>query len=185
MGFSVVITVALLIFGFAFLMKGQNNNNNNTNTNTGNSNTGNGTDTGQTMRAASQRTRVATPTASPAAARVPSQSEYCGGKDTHGTQSAFPSGEWSGYYMQQRDTRGYRTATQRRDDMSLHLSFEAGRISGRGSDTVGTYTITGQYNSARLRCAFAKRYTGEDYVVEYRGERSGEDRTTRIWHSCM
>eukprot|EP00656_Telonema_subtile_P029882 TRINITY_DN32940_c0_g1_i1.p1 TRINITY_DN32940_c0_g1~~TRINITY_DN32940_c0_g1_i1.p1 ORF type:complete len:197 (+),score=28.81 TRINITY_DN32940_c0_g1_i1:289-879(+) len=75
--------------------------------------------------------------------------------------------------MQRRDVRGVRTVPERRDGMQLQLRFRNGRVSGEGSDDVGGYTVRGQYSTARRRCAFTKRYHGEDYSVKYRGEGCG------------
>jgi len=106
---------------------------------------------------------------------VGSQQSYVGpslGGDSGGCEE-FPDGEWGGYYTQRRDTVGRETTSLRRDDMTLMLRFRGGEVTGQGQDALGLYRISGRYNGATRRCAFSKRYEGEDYVVEYRGERSG------------
>jgi hypothetical protein len=74
----------------------------------------------------------------------------------------YPSGSWSGFYMQGR----------RRSRMWLGLTFEGGRVGGAGSDPVGSFIVTGSYDDSGA-VTFLKQYVG-GHEVDYRGLPSGK-----------
>lgn len=76
------------------------------------------------------------------------------------------SGEWIGFWSQ----------PPHRESTELHLRFEDGRISGRGTDAAGAFTVDGIYGGAAVR--MAKRY--ETHHVTYHGHRRG-DALVGLW----
>jgi hypothetical protein len=78
---------------------------------------------------------------------------------------AFPSGEWTGFYVYSRNTSRFL--------MDLALTFSAGRISGSGWDDIGSFEIRGTYCEQSLECSWAKQYHGM-HTVDYRGFREGK-----------
>ncbi len=83
------------------------------------------------------------------------------GDAQHETDDRFPSGEWTGFFVQP-DSR-------QRHGMDLALRFAQGKISGEGSDAVGDFTIEGSYDIAKAKCLWRKHYIGQ-HSVEYAGE---------------
>ena len=77
------------------------------------------------------------------------------------TDDRFPTGEWTGFYVQ--------PDSQRRFVMELLLTFERQRISGRGDDSVGVFTISGLYDTKTAGCSWKKQYIGQ-HIVEYTGQ---------------
>ena len=71
----------------------------------------------------------------------------------------FPSGDWTGYYLQE---------GRRRHDM--FLSFRDGRLSGAGQDTVGLFCVRGAYDADTREVWWNKTYPGS-HDVFYRGWR--------------
>ena len=65
------------------------------------------------------------------------------------TDSRFPSGEWSGSYIQPKISRDRRR-------MNLCQSFQAGVFTGEGKDGVGEFLIRGRYE---LRSVPRSRYS--------------------------
>lgn len=84
------------------------------------------------------------------------------------SDSAFPDGPWSGFYVYQSDGR--------RHFMSLRLSFREGVVSGAGDDDVGCFAIRGHYDAESLEVTWTKTYLGR-HSVYYRG--FGDP--SRIW----
>lgn len=80
------------------------------------------------------------------------------------SSSLFPSGPWTGFY-------NYRPGDQHR--MDLHLEFRNGRMTGDGTDDIGPFIISGEYDEASLECRWTKSYVGA-HDVEYRGFREGK-----------
>ena len=76
----------------------------------------------------------------------------------------YPSGPWTGFY-------NYQPKDKHR--MDLHLSFTNGRITGEGSDDVGSFVIKGEYNAQSAECHWTKTYLGA-HDVSYRGFREGK-----------
>ena len=77
------------------------------------------------------------------------------------TDERFPTGEWIGFYLQP-DSR-------QRHVMDLFLQFGRDRISGKGDDPVGEFTITGEYDTKTGKCSWVKQYVGQ-HSVQYTGE---------------
>jgi hypothetical protein len=76
----------------------------------------------------------------------------------------FPSGPWTGFFLDRR--------LPGRHAMQLHLTFDAGRMTGNGRDWVGPFTIDGTYRTSDGACAFVKQYVGK-HAVHYRGFNEG------------
>jgi hypothetical protein len=53
--------------------------------------------------------------------------------------------------------------------MGFFLEFVENKISGRGGDPVGEFTITGAYDANTAECSWTKQYTGQ-HCVEYAGQ---------------
>jgi hypothetical protein len=81
--------------------------------------------------------------------------------ETHEMDDRFPTGEWKGFFIQPDSSRRYR--------MDLVLQFAQDRISGRGGDFVGEFTINGAYDTATGKCSWTKQYIGQ-HRVEYTGQ---------------
>ena len=72
----------------------------------------------------------------------------------------FVSGEWSGFYIEQRrNNRGW---------MHLYLQFEDGIIKGEGTDYVGPWVAAGSYDEKSGACKWTKQYVGQ-HSVDYQG----------------
>jgi hypothetical protein len=75
----------------------------------------------------------------------------------------FPSGEWTGFYVQY--------GVQWRQD--LVLTFADGGVRGSGGDALGPFAIRGRYDRAALEVTWQKSYLGA-HTVDYRGFREGK-----------
>lgn len=75
----------------------------------------------------------------------------------------FPSGEWTGYYVQ----------WGQRGRQDLVLTFREGKIGGCGSDAAGDFAISGEYSVESGRAALRKRYPVQGHTVEYDGLADG------------
>lgn len=82
-----------------------------------------------------------------------------------GDEALFPSGPWVGYYMY--------SASPGRHRMELGLTFSQGKVTGRGTDDIGLFTITGSYDVKELEATWWKGYPGS-HRVWYRGFREGK-----------
>ena len=80
------------------------------------------------------------------------------------SEELFPSGPWVGFY-------NYRPGNRHR--MDLHLDFSAGRITGDGTDDIGTFMIKGKFDASTRECYWTKSYVGA-HDVYYRGFREGK-----------
>ncbi len=78
------------------------------------------------------------------------------------TDDRFPSGPWSGYYIQ-RSFKG---------KMELHLSFINGRVMGTGRDPIGPFSIIGHYDIEDGKVWWTKKYASHD--VFYQGFAEGQ-----------
>lgn len=76
----------------------------------------------------------------------------------------FPSGPWTGFYLQY--------WLPGRHPMELDLTFSDGAVDGKGEDTVGPFTIAGQYDLVTGECKWAKQYIGR-HCVYYKGVNEG------------
>jgi len=77
------------------------------------------------------------------------------------TDSRFPSGPWTGFFLQPALHAG-------RVPMSLTLVFRDGRVDGDGSDCVGDFTVNGHYDLSSGEVTLLKQYVRQ-HAVEYRG----------------
>lgn len=76
----------------------------------------------------------------------------------------FPSGPWTGFFLQY--------WLPGRHTTNLDLTFNDGELNGKGSDWVGRYIVSGQYDRASGKCDWIKRYLGK-HSVAYRGINDG------------
>jgi hypothetical protein len=78
--------------------------------------------------------------------------------------SRFPSGPWTGFFLQ------YWLPGRQRTD--LVLDCQGGELTGTGSDRVGPYTVDGTYDPVSGKCEWTKQYLGK-HKVAYRGLNDG------------
>jgi len=77
------------------------------------------------------------------------------------TDERFPSGPWTGFFLQPNVFQG-------RCYMTLNLSFANGKIQGGGIDVVGPFTMVGRYDLKSGECWITKNYkAGQD--IFYKG----------------
>jgi len=81
------------------------------------------------------------------------------------SDSEFPSGPWTGFFTYSQIPGKWRTDVQ--------FTFEQGRVTGEGNDSVGPFIIAGGYDSAAMECYWTKTYVGAHNVF-YRGFREGK-----------
>jgi hypothetical protein len=84
----------------------------------------------------------------------------------------YPSGTWRGFWEQKHYGRQAMT--------DFTLVFSAGRIAGSGTDIIGPFTVSGEYDTAGGRIAFAKQYLGR-HRVDYTGRPDGEGTIHGTW----
>lgn len=72
----------------------------------------------------------------------------------------FPSGEWTGFYLQHWLPGRHRT--------DAVLTWQAGELRGVGRDAPGEFLMAGTYDPATGRCEWTKQYAGR-HAVAYRG----------------
>ena|ERR1700722_6673669 len=81
-----------------------------------------------------------------------------------GSYSRFPSGNWTGYFLQ--------SHLPGRHSTNLVMTCFNGQLSGKGADWVGPYTIEGEYDVNTGKCDWIKRYLGK-HSVAYQGVNDG------------
>jgi hypothetical protein len=81
------------------------------------------------------------------------------------SDSDFPSGPWTGFFSYSRLPGKWRT--------DVRFTFERGRITGEGNDSVGPFIIAGSYDAATKECCWTKTYVAA-HDVFYRGFREGK-----------
>jgi hypothetical protein len=81
------------------------------------------------------------------------------------TDPRFPSGPWTGYFLQ-RSVPG-------RHRMELRLTFRNGSLTGEGRDWVGRFVVRGRYSTEDGKCYWTKRYLGK-HDVFYQGYNEGK-----------
>jgi hypothetical protein len=81
------------------------------------------------------------------------------------TDPRFPSGPWTGYYIQPLLRGKFR--------MELRLRFRLGEMDGEGRDPVGAFLISGRYTLDSGQCHWTKRYVGK-HDVYYKGFNEGK-----------
>ncbi len=79
-------------------------------------------------------------------------------------ESRFPSGAWTGFYLQ--------SWLPGRNTVDMHLTWAEGKLKGKGTDGVGSYTVEGEYEIDTGKCAWTKKYIGR-HSVAYRGVNDG------------
>ena len=77
------------------------------------------------------------------------------------TDERFPSGEWTGFWMQRSMYRGERSW------MELLLTFSGGIVRGEGRDRIGEFVLLGTYDLKSAEVVFTKTHPTHD--VFYRG----------------
>jgi hypothetical protein len=80
------------------------------------------------------------------------------------TDPRFPSGPWTGFWIQRRHGR---------QKMSLSLSFMNGRVFGTGRDMIGCFDFSGSYDVKTGRVQMSKQYEGA-HRVAYEGANQGD-----------
>jgi hypothetical protein len=81
------------------------------------------------------------------------------------SDSDFPSGPWTGYFTYACVPGKWRT--------DVRFTFERGRITGEGNDSVGPFVISGGYDTAAKECYWTKTYVAA-HDVFYKGFREGK-----------
>lgn len=102
--------------------------------------------------------------------------------ETHTVVNSDPSwkprdGHWSGHYH----GTSFRNAGS--TYMNIDLTFHSGRISGlHGHDSIGAFTIVGEYRAQTQRVTFTKAYTGiRNDAVQYCGSCENDQKMSGIW----
>jgi hypothetical protein len=80
-------------------------------------------------------------------------------------ESDFPSGAWTGFFMQ--------PLAPGRHTMDLEMRFRDGQVRGRGRDWVGEFSIDGEYDRSTGECRWTKHYHGR-HDVTYVGRNEGQ-----------
>jgi hypothetical protein len=80
------------------------------------------------------------------------------------TDERFPSGPWTGFFLQ--------PVLAGRHWMELHLTFKDGQVRGEGRDWVGSFLVTGRYETDTGKCWWSKKYVGR-HDVAYMGYNEG------------
>ena len=78
------------------------------------------------------------------------------------TDPRFPSGAWTGYFVQ-----------AGKHAMDLQLTFRQGVLTGEGRDRVGRFVMKGKYSTLDGKCHWTKRYLGQ-HDVFYQGYNEGK-----------
>jgi hypothetical protein len=81
------------------------------------------------------------------------------------TDPRFPSGPWTGYFLQK--------LMPGRHMMDLHLTFRQSEMKGEGRDRIGRFDLIGRYNLVDGKCYWTKRYVGK-HDVFYQGFNEGK-----------
>jgi hypothetical protein len=80
------------------------------------------------------------------------------------TDPRFPSGPWSGFWIQ---------TGIGRQTMRLSLAFSDGKVKGFGTDIIGRFTFEGTYDLETGRCLMTKQYEAA-HRVQYDGVNEGD-----------
>jgi hypothetical protein len=86
----------------------------------------------------------------------------------------FASGSWTAFWASHPDW-----APPSESAHILELDFTAGRVTGRGTDWVGEFTIDGHYDAAG-RVSYTKSYIGK-HSIEYSGKRNADGTIAGAW----
>jgi hypothetical protein len=79
--------------------------------------------------------------------------------------TSFRSGPWTGFYTYRGVSGNCPT--------DLSLSFDLGRMTGQGADSVGPFVIEGSYDTGSRECNWTKSYVGA-HDVHYQGFAEGK-----------
>src|SRR5712692_8086747 len=82
--------------------------------------------------------------------------------ETLETDPRFPSGAWTGYFVQ-----------AGKHSMEMNLTFRRGVLTGEGRDRVGRFSVKGKYQVEDGKCYWTKRYLGQ-HDVFYQGFNEGK-----------
>ncbi len=82
--------------------------------------------------------------------------------ETLETDPRFPSGAWTGYFVQ-----------AGKHSMEMNLTFRRGVLTGEGRDRVGRFSVKGKYQVEDGKCYWTKRYLGK-HDVFYQGYNEGK-----------
>lgn len=74
----------------------------------------------------------------------------------------FPSGDWEGFFTYTQGPNAFR------NKMDIQLFFQENKVTGGGSDEVGSFTWEGQYDTSGLWCNLIKFYA--THRVFYQGQ---------------
>lgn len=89
------------------------------------------------------------------------------------TDPRFPSGRWTGFWIQRLTGRGH---------MGLVLRFGEGIVQGEGSDLVGDFAMSGTYDLKTGKVSLLKTYHGA-HSVRYEGQNEGDGLWIwGLWH---
>lgn len=80
------------------------------------------------------------------------------------TDHRFPSGEWTGFFLQKHRFDG-------RQKMDLALTFLSGKVSGEGKDVIGEFSMRGRYDLASGKVIIHKYYAQHHVLYEGWAER--------------
>ena len=81
------------------------------------------------------------------------------------TDPRFPSGPWTGFFLQRSIPGKHR--------MELRLTFQMEYMTGEGRDWVGEFLLKGRYSLADGKCYWTKKYLGK-HDVFYEGFNEGK-----------
>lgn len=73
------------------------------------------------------------------------------------SDNRLPTGEWNGFYLENHQPR--------RGWMHLYMTFADGKIKGEGTDYVGPWISSGEYDLETGLCSWVKQYVGKHQVV--------------------
>lgn len=85
----------------------------------------------------------------------------------------YPSGQWDGFWVQDRWGRQAMTP--------FFLRFADGHVTGEGKDVVGRFTFAGEYDESTGQVHLIKQYIGRHRVL-YVGSPDGEGSIQGTWH---
>jgi hypothetical protein len=84
------------------------------------------------------------------------------------TDARFPSGAWTGFFLQPWITR-----LAGRQMMTLDMTFHDGLLEATGNDIVGQFTFSGTYDLQDGNCRWTKQYRRR-HQVSYSGVNDGQ-----------
>jgi len=79
----------------------------------------------------------------------------------------FPSGPWNGFYTY------FKGPAADRHSMPSNLTFNDGKVTGAGSDDVGTFSWSGNYDLQNPSCQMTKTYATHSIAYQGRVDENG------------